>query len=1190
MKLKQFILVISFFIFSIVSYAHGDVEADYHFTENKGQLIQKVKYHCKLSIGDIYFEKNKFMFDIYSGEDIEKAYMYRHYQELRKRYGDKPISLRKHAYSMEFLGANMNTLIKAVGKKDYYKNYILGNNPDNWSSKVSSFSKISYQDIYPHINIGVYEEDNFLKYDFIVSKGGDPDDIIIAYNNVEQLTLNNGILEIQLSVGVVKELKPISYQFINGEKILIDCYFEINNKEVSFKFPNGYDTNYELVIDPTWVFSTFSGSTADNWAFTATYDGNGNFYGGGIAFGVGYPTSSGAYNVTFGGNIDIVVTKFNPQGTGIIYSTYIGGSDADQPHSLVTDSDSNLVVFGVTSSMDFPVLSGAYDSTFNGGTNLTKDGINYNNGTDIFVLKLDNYGAALIGSTYLGGSFNDGFSLDANLTFNYADHARGEVVLDANNDICIASSTFSIDFPTTSGSHSQTPFGGYDGVVCKLSGDLTSLSWSTYIGGASGDAAYSIRIDKVNNKIFVCGGTTSNNIGATAGVVDAIYSGATDGFIAKFDNTNGLLDALTYVGTVAYDQSYIIEVDRNQDIYVVGQTKGSYPVTPSTYNNAGSAQFIHKMNNNLTATYFSTVFGDSSTVSINISLTAFMVDNCDNIYVSGWGGPVFNNEGSTNNMPITANAIQLSTDGNDFYFMVLDKNAQNLLYGTYFGSPTAQEHVDGGTSHFDRRGNIYQGVCAGCGGNDFPTSPGAYSNTNGTLISVDAKCNYGAIKIDFGFSGVVANPTIPPIQEIYCDPPYNFNFSTGNSPSPYSFWDFGDLTITTDTSSLINPMYTYLDTGTYQVMYVAIDSLSCNIADTIYFNVTIILKDTLAGQFTIDPYDPCTDSLTIELNFLGISSDSLYWDMGNGVTFVDSTFVQYTYTIFGNYEITLEVYDLSCNDTLILTDSILFTPNLATVNAPPPQPVLSCSSPYTVSFVGNTPQSPGSYWDFGDGIGTSTAANPTYTYADTGTYVVTYVVEDFSTCNITDTAFFTFELDLAPPFSVILGFDTPPPCGTDTFLVELSYIGLGQDSLFWDLGDGTQFEDSISVTYIYNSAGDYVITMTAFNFLCNPGGVSIESEVKFIEYEGTESIIPNVFTPNGDGINDFLQIVGVDETAEYNIEIFNRWGVNVFQGKDALSHWDGGSNAEGTYFYILKYTDLCSGEEKMAKGTVTLLK
>ena len=118
---------------------------------------------------------------------------------------------------------------------------------------------------------------------------------------------------------------------------------------------------------------------------------------------------------------------------------------------------------------------------------------------------------------------------------------------------------------------------------------------------------------------------------------------------------------------------------------------------------------------------------------------------CDKIYISGWGSNLGGSL-STLNLPFTYDAYQNTTDGNDFYLMVLDDFMDTLLYATYFGGTQSNEHVDGGTSRFDKKGVIYQSVCAGCGGNsDFPIEPsiGAVSSTNNSF-----NCNNAVFKFN----------------------------------------------------------------------------------------------------------------------------------------------------------------------------------------------------------------------------------------------------------------------------------------------------------------------------------------------------------------------------------------------------------------------------------------------------------
>ncbi|MDG1475757.1 MAG: gliding motility-associated C-terminal domain-containing protein, partial [Vicingaceae bacterium] len=383
---------------------------------------------------------------------------------------------------------------------------------------------------------------------------------------------------------------------------------------------------------------------------------------------------------------------------------------------------------------------------------------------------------------------------------------------------------------------------------------------------------------------------------------------------------------------------------------------------------------------------------------------------------------------------------------------------------------------------------------------------------------------------------------------------------------------------------------TYADTGSYNVMYVAIDSSTCNIADTVYFSVSVNLNDTLSAEFIIPPYDPCVDSLSVQFNFTGSGADSLYWDMGNGTTFTNINTVNYTYLTQGQFVVSLEAHDTLCNNIYTETDTITFMPNRTTVNAVAPDPVLLCSEPYNISLVGNNPAPPNSYWNFGDQTGIIINDNtPTYTYQDTGIYSVMYVAIDSSTCNIADTAYFDVQLATPVLAAMQINFDENDSCKTKDFEVRLDFGGSGADSLYFDLGDGTQISNQNNTVHLYADPGTYLIKMSSFNYLCNVRE-DLQEEVVFTSFNEIGTIIPNVFTPNGDGMNDELQFFNIDQTAEYSVQIFNRWGKKVYEGADALAHWDGGDSNEGTYFYVLKYRIACNDEEREVKGTVTLLR
>jgi len=233
----------------------------------------------------------------------------------------------------------------------------------------------------------------------------------------------------------------------------------------------------------------------------------------------------------------------------------------------------------------------------------------------------------------------------------------------------------------------------------------------------------------------------------------------------------------------------------------------------------------------------------------------------------------------------------------------------------------------------------------------------------------------------------------------------------------------------------------------------------------------------------IPPVDPCSapDSLLVELEFTGQGADSIHWDMGNGVTFVDDTIVNYYYTTQGTYYITMYAEDV-CGNNATIVDTVVYIANYTQSNAIPPPDMLLCDPPFDVTFDAGAPAPPNAFWDFGDGSGTSTQINPTYTYADTGSYTVMYVAIDSSTCNIADTATLTVNIAQAETFAAQMSFEPPPPCGVDTLFVDLAFTGSGADSLVWDMGDGNVF-NTTTVNHFYTVPGTYTVSMEAYDLV-----------------------------------------------------------------------------------------------------------
>lgn len=729
----------------------GALNAQLRFVENLGQWPSQVLFRADLQGGKLYVERDALVFQRY---DRAKAQLWHH--DVAE--GD---SLLMHAYRMRFCNAAPKLHAEGEHLAPEFYNFIHGNNPAKWAFKAQAYASIWLRGLYPGVDLELSAEGNSLKYNLHLQAGVDPSRIGILYEGVGLPTIFKGRLHIETALGAVQEHIPLVYNPEQGTGDAYEAAYMLKGDTVKFHIELPQRFKGPLVIDPVLVFSTYSGSFADNFGCTGTYDDFGNAYAGGTVFDFGFPTSMGSYQPRFGGgdpesrtgyggSRDMGILKFSPDGKRLLYATYLGGSSNEQPHSMIVDPAGNLVILGSTRSADFPNTGKGWDLSHNGDY-------------DIILAKLNASGTGLMAATFVGGSGIDGMLgdreplPDANgipLMYNYADEFRGEVLCDSMGNIYLSSTSYSADFPLKN--QVQTFAGNQDAVVMCMDNSLNQLKWSTCLGGTGYDAGYGLALG-LNQDIFISGGTNSTRFPLPfQSFANTNRGGMADGFLVRLNRYTGVFQSGLFVGTPAYDQCYFVQTDTKGRPYVFGQTEGSWYISPGVFGNAGGGQFITRFRSDLSAIDLSTAFGSGGQVP-NISPSAFLVDRCDRIFVSGWGGSTNSNvpksqknRGNTRNMPITPNAVQRTTDGSDFYIAVLGRNFSKLLYGTYFGGIStrtidADEHVDGGTSRFDKKGIIYQAVCAGCGQNGlFPTTPGAYSRTNNS-----DNCNNAIFKIDF---------------------------------------------------------------------------------------------------------------------------------------------------------------------------------------------------------------------------------------------------------------------------------------------------------------------------------------------------------------------------------------------------------------------------------------------------------
>ena len=1174
------------------------------FVENKGQWDSRIKFSGQVAAGMFYVEQDGFMVVQHKPEDWAKI------GELAHNHGNSQLAknaltIHSHAYRVGFLNGNKNPEILPDKPLEGNINYFIGSDTSKWASGCKVYQGITIKNIYPNVDVRYYSNAGAVQYDLIVKPGADLSRIALKYDGADKLELKNKELVIRTSVGSLKELSPYTYQSDEKGRKQVNCKYILKNNIVTFDVKD-YDKSSTLIIDPSLVFCSFSGSTADNWGFTATYGPDGSMFGGGIVFSEGsFPYSPGAFQTSFGGGdnggsswgeFDMGIIKLSSNGGSRIYATYLGGSGNEMPQSIICDPQGNLIVAGRSNSLNYPVKP---------ANNLKGSG----GGFDIIVTKLNASGGGLVGSMRIGGKGSDGANIDdypsgaSSLLRNYGDEARSEVNIDNAGNIYLASCTRSSDFPKVS-EFQGTLSGNQDGVVLKISSDVSNLLFSSYLGGSGDDAAYVIAISPLTGNLYVAGGTGSTDFpGDHTGVIGPGSFGGIDGFIAEISG-NSLVRS-TYLGTGGTDQVYGIDFDKNGFPYVTGQTTGAWPHINAPYFDNGAKQFISKLKPDLSGFVYSTTFGSASSLP-NISPTAFLVDRCENVYVAGWGG-CFNcpspplssypnaGTGGMRVTPDAANAGKATTDGKDFYFFVLKKDAASQLFGSFFGENNVGagcDHVDGGTSRFDQNGVIYEAICANCKELDptavFPATPGSWRDRN--VSSNGARCNLALVKIAFNLAGVKAGIESlingVPRDSAGCVPLTVDFADTVHNAKSYE-WTFGDGSPTVITTAP-NTSHVFNLIGTYLVRLVAVDSTTCNIRDTAYVHIRV---GDIQATINFNPVklSPC-DSFKYRFDNLSsarvpFNTTSFTWDFGDGSPRITAgtASVFHNYAAPGTYNVNLVLTDTAyCN----APDSVTIQVRVAAlVKAQFTTPPTGCA-PYTAEFTNTSLAGQSFQWDFGDGS-TSTDINPTHLYSVAGTYTITLIANDPGTCNLIDTTRQTITVANNPTANFSFSPVTPIENTPTSFTNQSSPDAV---NFIWNFGDGATFQTTLrlDVSHQYNATGTYNACLIAIN----AAGCSDTTcqQVSALIIDAVD--VPNAFTPQSSDINNKVFVKGFGIT-KLQFIIWNRWGQKVFETNDVNIGWDGKFKGVVQPMDVYAYTlsvEFFDGKKATKKGDITLIR
>jgi hypothetical protein len=532
-----------------------------------------------------------------------------------------------------------------------------------------------------------------------VAPGADPRLVTLAFEGARDVHIDaRGELVLGVEGGEVRQHKPVVYQEVAGVRQEVAGRYVIKGKrQVGFRVA-AYDPSRPLVIDPVLVYSTYlggSGASVGEGGEGIAVDGAGSAYVTGTAVSADFPTTAGAAQTTHaGGFADAYVTKLNASGSGLVFSTYLGGSGQDTGNGIAVDVAGIAYVTGVTNSTDFPTTAGAAQTT------------NAGNG-DAFVTKLDATGSGLAYSTYLGGSDGDG---------------GNGIAVDAAGSAYVTGETGqTTDFPTTAGALQTAPAGSSDGFVTKLDATGSGLVYSTYLGGGAADFVFDIAVDAAGSA-YVTGGTTGD-FPTTAGALQTNYAGgAFDAFVTKLNATGSGLVFSTYLGggtEVGSDIGFGIAVDGAGRAYVMGRTESpDFPTTAGALQMAPAGRsdaFVTKLDATGSGLVFSTCLGGSEVeFSGDIAL-----DDGGSAYVTG--------QTQSTDFPTTPGAAQTTHAGDfDAFVTKLHPTGSRLVYSTYLGGSNGS---DGGLGiAVDGAGGAY--VTGVTFSTDFPTTAGAFQTTH----------------------------------------------------------------------------------------------------------------------------------------------------------------------------------------------------------------------------------------------------------------------------------------------------------------------------------------------------------------------------------------------------------------------------------------------------------------------------
>jgi hypothetical protein len=640
------------------------------FEENRGQSDPRVRFLARGKGYTVFLTSTEAVLVLRNGSRGASANPPREAPASLGRHGTRddergarPANRDPTVLKMRLVGANPASRLGGLEELPGKANYFIGADPSQWQSNLPTYAKVKAQAVFPGGDVLYYGTQGQLEYDVVVAPGTNPGTITLAFEGAQGVRRDSqGGLLLETASGTLRLQKPRAYQELQGGRVQLDATYVLRRRATTARRGGpiragfrvaGYDPTKPLLIDPVLSYSSYLGGGADDRGLGIAVDGSGNTYLTGVTNSADFPTAT-PIQAASGGFADVFVMKLNATGSAILYSTYLGGTLADQANAVAVDGQGNAYVTGHTSSLDFPTMNPFQTAGGNG---------------DAFVTKLDPSGSALVYSTYLAGGGNE--------------FGTG-IAVDAAGSAYVTGITNSFDFPTVNPVQ-PTLAGGFDAFVVKLNAAGSALVYSTYLGGSGDESnvffdgistAGGIAVDSAG-AAYVTGETESSDF-PVANALQAALSGSSDAFVTKLTPAGSGLVYSTYLGGSAFELGRGIAVDAAGNAFVAGQTSGAdFPTAnprQATYGGGVGDAFVAKLNPSGSALVYSTFLGGSG---FDRGL-AIAVDSDGNAYVVG--------ETESADFP-TAEPLQSAFGGGlgDAFVAKLTETGAAFGYSTYLG-------------------------------------------------------------------------------------------------------------------------------------------------------------------------------------------------------------------------------------------------------------------------------------------------------------------------------------------------------------------------------------------------------------------------------------------------------------------------------------------------------------------------